>query len=61
MRKKKLWKVMNCLRSEFKRTGMPLALFVTPPAVLMMRDKPFTAWPISKALRFRRVQSAAAI
>ena len=37
---RKLWKVMDKhLRKEFKRT-VPLALFVTPPAVLMMRDKP---------------------
>ena len=36
----KLWKVVDArLRDEFKKT-VPLALFVTPPAVLMMRDKP---------------------
>ena len=57
---KKLWKVMDThLRSEFKRT-VPLALFVTPPAVLMMRDKPIHSLADLKGLKIRASSKSAA-
>jgi TRAP-type C4-dicarboxylate transport system substrate-binding protein len=57
---KKLWKVMDThLRKEFKRT-VPLALFVTPPAVLMMRDKPIRNLADLKGLKIRASSKSAA-
>lgn len=58
----KLWKVMDAhLRDEFKKT-VPLALFVTPPAVLMMRDKPVRSLEDMAGLKIRVSSfSAAAI
>ena len=57
---KKLWKVMDShLRSEFKRT-VPLGLFVTPPAVLMMRDKPIHSLADLKGLKIRASSKSAA-
>ncbi len=57
---RKLWKVMNKhLRKEFKRT-VPLALFVTPPAVLMMRDKPIRSLAELKGLKIRASSKSAA-
>ena len=57
---KKLWKVMDThLRKEFKRTR-PLALFVTPPAVLMMRDKAVNSLADLKGLKIRASSKSAA-
>ena len=57
---KKLWKVMDThLRKEFKRT-VPLALFVTPPAVLMMRDKAVHSLSDLKGLKIRASSKSAA-
>jgi TRAP-type C4-dicarboxylate transport system substrate-binding protein len=57
---RKLWKVMDGhLRKEFKRT-VPLALFVTPPAVLMMRDKPIRSLADLKGLKIRASSKSAA-
>ena len=57
---RKLWKVMdNHLMSEFKRT-LPLAMFVTPPAVLMMRDKPIRSLADLKGLKIRASSKSAA-
>ena len=57
---RKLWKVMDThLRKEFKRT-VPLALFVTPPAVLMMRDKPVRSLADLKGLKIRASSKSAA-
>jgi len=57
---RKLWKVMDThLRKEFKRTR-PLALFVTPPAVLMMRDKPVRSLADLKGLKIRASSKSAA-
>lgn len=57
---RKLWKVMDThLRKEFKRT-VPLALFVTPPAVLMMRDKPVRSLSDLKGLKIRASSKSAA-
>ncbi|MCY4301747.1 MAG: TRAP transporter substrate-binding protein [Aestuariivita sp.] len=56
----KLWNVMdNHLRDEFKRT-VPLALFVTPPAVLMMRDQPVRSLQDLEGLKIRVASSSAA-
>ena len=56
----KLWKVMDShLRGEFKKT-VPLALFVTPPAVLMMRDKPVRNLEDLAGLKIRVSSSSAA-
>ena len=56
----KLWKVMDShLRAEFKRT-VPLALFVTPPAVFMMRDKPVRSLADLTGLKIRVSSSSAA-
>ncbi|WP_419906398.1 TRAP transporter substrate-binding protein [Hoeflea sp.] len=56
----KLWKVMDeHLRDEFKKT-VPLALFVTPPAVLMMRDKPVRSLADLAGLKIRVSSSSAA-
>ena len=56
----KLWKVMDKhLRSEFKKT-VPLALFVTPPAVLMMKDKPVRNLEDLVGLKIRVSSSSAA-
>ena len=56
----KLWKVMDeHLRDEFKKT-VPLALFVTPPAVLMMRDKPIHSMDDLAGLKIRVASSSAA-
>ena len=56
----KLWKVMDAhLRDEFKKT-VPLALFVTPPAVLMMRDKPVRNLEDMAGLKIRVSSSSAA-
>lgn len=55
----KLWKVMDeHLRDEFKKT-VPLALFVTPPAVLMMRDKPIHNMDDLAGLKIRVASSSA--
>jgi len=57
---RKLWKVMDAhLRDEFKRTR-PLALFVTPPAVFMMRDKPVRGPDDLKGLKIRVASKSAA-
>jgi len=57
---KKLWNVMDThLRAEFKRT-VPLALFVTPPAVLMMRDKQVRSLADLKGLKIRASSKSAA-
>ena len=57
----KLWKVMDAhLRGEFKKT-VPLALFVTPPAVLMMRDKPVRNLSDLAGLKIRVSSSSAAV
>ncbi len=56
----KLWKVMDKhLRAEFKKT-VPLALFVTPPAVFMMRDKPVRNLADLAGLKIRVASSSAA-
>lgn len=56
----KLWKVMDShLRGEFKKT-VPLALFVTPPAVLMMKDKPVRSLADLAGLKIRVSSSSAA-
>jgi len=56
----KLWKIMDShLRAEFKRTR-PIALFVTPPSVFMMRDKPIRKLEDLAGLKIRAVSKSAA-
>ncbi len=57
---RKIWKVMDGhLRAEFKRT-VPLAVFVTPPAVFMMRDKPVRTLADLNGLKIRVASRSAA-
>ena len=57
---RKLWKVMDAhLRDEFKRT-VPLAVFVTPPAVFMMRDQPVRSLADLEGLKIRVASRSAA-
>lgn len=58
----KIWNAMDGhLRAEFKKT-VPLAVFVTPPSVFMMRDKPIRTPADLKGLKIRvPSKSAAAI
>lgn len=56
----KLWKVMDKhLRAEFKKT-VPLALFVTPPAVFMMKEKPIRTLEDLLGMKIRVASSSAA-
>lgn len=56
----KLWKVMDDhLRAEFRKT-VPIALFVTPPAVLMMRDTPVREIGDLEGMKIRVASSSAA-
>lgn len=56
----KMWKIMDKhLRGEFKKTR-PLALFVTPPAVFMMRTKPIRTAADLKGMKIRVSSKSAA-
>jgi len=56
----KLWKVMDeHLRAEFQKT-VPLALFVTPPSVLMMSNTPVRRMSDLEGLKIRVASSSAA-